>query len=168
MLEITDTTVNFDAKSIKKVGLVRYSPGFSLELREIAIIGVAPRLVLDDEIYFLVFTDFQGQYYRVCDEQIPATAREKLQTLFHIGIWDTWVNYTYAQHAYGLSNILYPEVLAGQPLFEKRTWFLPKDILKKANYALGLDNCAGERLTPSVIAYLAKHKPAAPDCRYFT
>ena len=48
-IEITDTVLKFTEFSSKEIGKAGYCKSFNLKLSNIKLIGISPRLALDDE-----------------------------------------------------------------------------------------------------------------------
>src|SRR3712207_4354631 len=117
-LRIEAGALRCNERRIGDVGLIRYSKGFSVPLSDVLIIGIMPRLVIDDEGLFLVFIDRKGKKRFVNVVSQDKEGLQQIEAFFGLNsIREEWEVYSYEEHTQSVSKILYPSGLYGKLLF---------------------------------------------------
>lgn len=135
----------------KDLGRFRYQPAFKHAFEDIKVIGVNPRLILDDEELFITLVDGASTGYHIPIIEFSAEAREALQDRFEIdllvGSHLTWEDYTKNRN-----RVLFPPALVGKPLLVPR--FSIKSIILTVKKIIFLRNMAEGILHEGVRNYL--------------
>ena len=154
MLSVDDEFIRYNAPSIRSTGSVRYAPSFESRLADIKIIGYAPRMIADEESVFLILISATGQIHYFNLDIADQAAIEKLEQHFGCRVASQVSDIPLAEINWH-SFILYPDILSGQPLFQRWNWLTLRGFMKNLNKQLGTDNPMWERLTDNARAYLS-------------
>ncbi|MFS4466178.1 hypothetical protein [Maribacter sp. 2210JD10-5] len=148
-IKITDTELIFTEFASKETGIVKYCKSFNLKLNEIKLIGISPRLALDDEIVFILVIDNEDQIFPIPDNVIGTKGLENLEKHFKLkSIIEEWNKFEYDDHYGKIDKVLYPKERYWADLFEKdwklnfRTlysWIKPKTFYGSLNDKNGLE-----------------------------
>lgn len=154
-LFLNNEEITYQAPPVKKTGMIRHSPSFTIRLAEIKIVAYVPRIVVDDESGFLVFVTTSGSInYFSLDVANEATVA-KLKSIFNIKLNE--LPNTPFEEINWHSFIVYPQELAQHTLFKPWSWLTLRGFSKNLGKALSLDNPMWEQLTDEAQAYLAKN-----------
>tara|TARA_R110002050_G_scaffold255216_2_gene393857 strand:- start:6 stop:470 length:465 start_codon:yes stop_codon:yes gene_type:complete len=119
-IEITDTELKFTEFSSKEIGLAKYCKSFNLKLSEIKLIGISPRLALDDESIFILIIDKSEKIYPIPDQIIGTKGLEKFEKYFELSsIQNEWEKFEYDDHYGKMDKVIYPKEKYWNDLFEK-------------------------------------------------
>ena len=148
-IEITDTALNFTEFPTKETGIAKYCKSFTIKLDEIKLIGISPRLALDDEIIFILIVDKEDRIFPIPDNVIRTKGLKNLERHFQLdSIAQEWQKFEYDDHYGKIDKVLYPKEKYWLDLFEKdwklniRTlysWIKPKSFYGKLNEKNGLE-----------------------------
>ncbi len=118
---IDDSVILFHPIPKEEIGISMYCPGFSVELDNIRVIAICPRLPLDDERLFILLIDKQGKQYPMPDTIL--TSEEILAIESKFGIESIrnveWEKFDYNEHYGFKAKVIYPESLYGKRLYRK-------------------------------------------------
>ena len=153
-LFVDEEKVRYLAPSVREVGTVRYAPSFEVCLADIRIIGYVPRLIADEESGFLVIVTTAGNINYFNLDVAGQLSVAKLKKIFKFKL-ENLPAISFEEINWH-SFIVYPQELAGQPLFKSWNWFTIRGFLKNLGKALSLDNPSWEQLTSEAQAYLAE------------
>ena len=118
-IEITDTELKFTEFPSKKTGIVKYCRSFSLNLNEIKLIGISPRLALDDESIFILVIDKSENIYPIPDHVIDTNGLKNFEKHFGLGsIQKEWEKFEYDEHYGKIDKVIYPKGKYWNDLFE--------------------------------------------------
>lgn len=118
-IQIKDDQVIFTEFPAKKIGSALYCKSFTLNLKEIMIILISPRLALDDEELFILFIDYQLKKYPMPSEVLRSDHFHLIEKYFDLTpIHTEWHQFDYDDHDKCFDMILYPPQLYGENLFK--------------------------------------------------
>ena len=83
-IEITDTELTFTEFPSKDIGLAKYCKSFNLSLNEIELIGISPRLSMDDESIFILVIDKSKVIHLIPDLVLGTKGFEKFENHFMV------------------------------------------------------------------------------------
>jgi len=146
-IEITDTELRFTAFPSKKTGIGKYCKSFSLNLNQIKLIGISPRIVLDDECIFILVMDKLEKIHLISDQVMGTKGLENFEKHFGLeSIQKEWSKLKYDDHYGKIDKVIYPKEKYWNDVFEKdwklriRTlysWIKPKSFYGNLNKNLG-------------------------------
>ncbi|WP_299261795.1 hypothetical protein [uncultured Aquimarina sp.] len=142
-IEITETELKFTEFSSKEIGLAKYCKSFNLKLNEIKLIGISPRLALDDESIFILIIDKSKRIYPIPDHIIGTKGLQEFENYFKLSsIQKEWERFEHEDHYGKMDKVIYPKEQYWNDLFEKdwklriRTlysWIQPKSFYGNLN-----------------------------------
>lgn len=142
-IEITNTELKFREYSSKKVGLAKFCKSFTLNLNDIKLIGISPRLTIDDESIFILVIDQSENIYPIPDCVIGTEGLESFEKHFGLNtIQKEWQKFEYDDHYGKVDKVIYPEEKYWDDLFEKDwklrirvlySWIWPKSFYGNLN-----------------------------------
>lgn len=117
---INDSQIQYNPIPREELG-VMYCDGFSLNLDEIRVIAICPRLPLDDERLFVLLVDKKEQSYPLPDSVLTSEAIKFIESKFGIEsiINIEWEKFDYEDHYGFKAKVIYPQRLYGQNLYRK-------------------------------------------------
>ena len=119
-IEITETKLKFTEFASKEIGLAKFCKSFSLNLNEIKLIGISPRLALDDESIFILLIDKLENIYPIPDNVIGTKGLESFENHFGLNsIQKEWGKFEYHDHYGKIDKVIYPKEKYWNDLFEK-------------------------------------------------
>ena len=119
-IEITDTELKFTEFSSKEIGLAKFCKSFNLNLDEINLIGISPRLALDYESIFILIIDKSENIYPIPDHVIGTKGLENLEKHFGLkSILEEWRKFEYNDHNGEIDKVIYPKEEYWNDLFNK-------------------------------------------------
>ncbi|MBR9847435.1 MAG: hypothetical protein GYB35_15610 [Algicola sp.] len=142
-IKITDTELKFTEFPSKETGITKYCKSFKLNLNEIKLIGISPRLVLDDECIFILVIDKSEKIHLISDHVIGTKGLESFEKHFGLeSIQAEWNKLEYDDHYGKIDKVIYPKEKYWNDLFDKdwklkiRTlysWIKPKSFYGNLN-----------------------------------
>lgn len=142
-IEITETELKFTKFSPKDIGLAKFCKSFTLNLDEIKLIGICPRLALDDESIFILVIDKSENIYPIPDRVIKTEGLKKLENYFGLNsIQKEWEKFEYEDHNGKMDKIIYPKEKYWNDLFKNDwklkvrnlySWVIPKSFYGNLN-----------------------------------
>ncbi len=111
---ITDAKIEF--KNPGNAGLVGNQKNFTLDIKDVKIVGLKFNIFWDNDEYYIVLIDSKGTSYILnsifFNEESYTKLKQRFNLFFDIASFD------YYYYKKGISIILYPEVAYGKPLFK--------------------------------------------------
>ncbi|WP_040254259.1 hypothetical protein [Psychroserpens mesophilus] len=142
-IKITDTELKFTEFPSKETGITKYCKSFKLNLNEIKLIGISPRLILDDECIFILVIDKSEKIHLISDHVIGTKGLESFEKHFGLeSIQAEWNKLEYDDHYGKMDKVIYPKEKYWNDLFDKdwklkiRTlysWIKPKSFYGNLN-----------------------------------
>ncbi|MFD0991660.1 hypothetical protein [Tenacibaculum geojense] len=142
-IEITYTELKFTEFPSKETGIAKYCKSFRLKLNEIKLIGISPRLVLDNECIFILVIDKSEKIHLICDHVMGTKGLESFEKYFGLeSIQEEWSKLEYDDHYGKIDKVIYPKEKYWNDLFDKdwklkiRTlysWIKPKSFYGNLN-----------------------------------
>ncbi|AXT54633.1 hypothetical protein D1815_02275 [Aquimarina sp. AD1] len=119
-IKITDSELEFIEFSSKEIGLALYCKSFKMNLEEIQLIGISPRMVLDDETLFILIIDKFNRIYPLPDEILGTNGLKNLEKHFDLyPIQKEWQKFEHNDHYGKVDKVIYPKEKYWNDLFEK-------------------------------------------------
>ena len=95
-IKITDTELIFTEFSSKETGLAKYCKSFSIKLNQVKLIGISPRLALDDESLFILVIDKSKKIHPIPDHVMGTKGLEDFERHFKLyPIQKEWRKFSY-------------------------------------------------------------------------
>lgn len=121
---ITNNQLQFVEFNIKDIGQSKFCSSFSLPVDHIAFIGVCPKIIMDDEVLFIIIVDKQNKIYPIPDLIFKTESYHQLEDHFKLpNLLNEWEKLTYQDHLKSLSKVIYPSCHYGKSLFKPKNWF---------------------------------------------
>jgi len=121
---------------MKEIGLAIYCKSFSLKLNQIELIGISPRLALDDETIFILVIDSIGKIYPIPYRVIGTEGLDGFEEYFRLPpIQQEWKKFAYNDYYGKLDKVIYPKEKYGMGVFVNDwklwlrslyAWIIPK------------------------------------------
>ncbi len=119
-IEITKVELIFTAFSSKETGLAKYCKSFRLSLKDILLVGLSPRLMLDDEVIFIILIDKSKNLYPIPDTALDSKGLEDFKSYFNLtSIRKDWEKFEYKDHYGRVDKVIYPLDMYWDDLFKK-------------------------------------------------
>lgn len=119
---------------------------FTLNLNEIKIIAISPRLLFDDESIFIIVIDTSNQIYLIPAAVIGTKGLVDFENYFKLKpIIEEWGKFEYNDHYSSVDKIIYPKEMYWINLFKKDwklkvrrlySWVQPKTFYGNLNEAI--------------------------------
>ena len=118
-IEISDTKLKFTEFLPKEIGSAKYCKSFNINLKEIKLIGISPRLILDDESVFILIVDQLGKIHPIPDQVIGTKGLDNFEEYFELNpIVNEWKKFEYNDHYGRVDKVIYPKEKYWNDLFE--------------------------------------------------
>jgi len=143
-IHITNTELIFTAFPSKEIGLAMYCKSFNIDVKNIQLIAISPRLALDDEALFILIID---KFFKI--HKIPyaynLTKFLNFEDHFDLNISKEWERFEYEDHYGKVDKVIYPEKNYWFDLFENDwklkiravySWTKPKSFFGNFNKKL--------------------------------
>lgn len=121
---ILGNQLQFVEFNIKDIGQSKFCSSFLLPVDHIAFIGICPKIIMDDEVLFIIIVDKQNKIYPIPDLIFKTESYHQLEDYFKLpNLLNEWEKLTYQDHLKSLSKVIYPRYHYGKSLFQPKSWF---------------------------------------------
>lgn len=110
--------VEYVERPLAVTGSVRRTRGFRMHIDDIRIIAVSPILLLDDEALIITLVDKHERLGHFSSLELETEAVDTLEKSFGVDFKKAWYRYSYAAHTKLITQIVFPQIAEGAPLFE--------------------------------------------------
>ncbi|WP_299106103.1 hypothetical protein [uncultured Tenacibaculum sp.] len=119
-IKLTTTELIFTEFSTKEIGSAMFCKSFKIKLENIKLIGLSPRLALDDEVFFILIIDLLGNIYPIPDSVLGTEGCNQFEKYFNLNpIHNEWGHFEYEDHYGKTDKIVYPKEQYWNDLFKK-------------------------------------------------
>ncbi|MGD1848624.1 MAG: hypothetical protein ACFB10_24805 [Salibacteraceae bacterium] len=123
-IQIKNGKFKFQEFPENEIGLAKYCNSFQLELNDIRMIAISPRLAVDDETLFILVIDKDGKIFPIPDNVLKSIGIKTFEAHFQLkSIVEEWEKFDYNDHYGKYDKVIYPCEHYWKDLF-KNDWKL--------------------------------------------
>lgn len=110
--------IEYLERPLMVTGSVRRTTGFRMHIDDIRIIAVSPILLLDQEDLIVTLVDKHERLGHFSSLELETEAADTIEKAFGVDFKKAWYQYSYAAHTKMITQIVFPQIAKGAPLFE--------------------------------------------------